>query len=933
MKRITKMKSIKRIAFAAAAFIAVLSTLLLTACGGGGENAQVTNGDFSKIGSNKLPTGWSFYSYLNQSGSSNSTASVVKDRSGANVVKITNKQDDDAHLWQAVKVSPNTLYKFSVYIKTENVSGKGGANIGLESTACFSNFVFGTKDWTLVEFVGKTGSSQKELKIGCRLGNYDNTARGTAYFRDFKAVKLSSYNGTVNNFGDGGSSSGSTSSSTTADVNQTKARLTTAAVTTIVFVAVPVLVAFVIWYEHAAEKRSKEKRAKSPEQSAPSFFSTDFDKLPAKTDTKLHYTKLDWIFVCALTAVYAVLALTNLGSRNFPVNEWKGSSGAVVEIEFEKPATIGSVWQNGGITGNSASANMPAQYTLTTPTATIATINQTFDIMYRWNVTNVASKGITTDKVTLTVKSSGKDKIVWLNEIAFFDTDGNLIPAKVVSASGQEILDEQGTVPAYPDYMNGMYFDELYHARTAYENVHNMKVYETSHPPLGKLIMSVGVRVFGMTPFGWRIMGALFGIFMIPVMYAFGKRMFKRPELALLATALLAFDFMHFSQTRIGTIDTYGVFFNLCMTYYMYKFIKMDLGDSLGRTFIPLALSGLFFGLGCASKWICIYTGAALAVMFFAKMIVLWVKSRKILSTRISPDEKNDPAYINAKNYPMRFVKTALFCIPVFIIIPLMIYLASYIPYYTSQWKPNAEQQKIAAMRASGEISPNEQDPQVELTFGEKAKAFYDGFMYNNVEQMFKYHSQLKSTHPYESRWYEWPLSNRPMWFYAGYQNPDKEMYGTISSFGNPAVWWVCFVGTIYFLFLVLRGRFKVNTEVFFILICMASSMLPWMLISRSMYIYHYFATVPMIILASVYVVSHYENAYYYVPKSIGMKITGAKKAIPYLKYAWIALAVILFFVFYPVITGIPAKRTYIESLQWMPTWTFMGQWPSAFLK
>lgn len=154
-------------------------------------------------------------------------------------------------------------------------------------------------------------------------------------------------------------------------------------------------------------------------------------------------------------------------------------------------------------------------------------------------------------------------------------------------------------------------------------------------------------------------MGALFGVAMIPLMYAFGKRMFKRPELALLAAGLFAFDFMHFSQTRISTIDVYGVFFNMCMTYYMYKFIKMDLGDSLKDTLIPLGLSGLFFGLGCASKWICIYTGAALAVMFFVKMITLWVKANKIKNAKLTKAEEADPAVANARKFPARFIKPA----------------------------------------------------------------------------------------------------------------------------------------------------------------------------------------------------------------------------------------------------------------------------------
>ena len=52
-------------------------------------------------------------------------------------------------------------------------------------------------------------------------------------------------------------------------------------------------------------------------------------------------------------------------------------------------------------------------------------------------------------------------------------------------------------------------------------------------------------------------MGALVGIAMLPVLYAFGKRLFHKTEYAFLCTALFAFDFMHFTQTRIATIDVY----------------------------------------------------------------------------------------------------------------------------------------------------------------------------------------------------------------------------------------------------------------------------------------------------------------------------------------------------------------------------------------
>ena len=163
-----------------------------------------------------------------------------------------------------------------------------------------------------------------------------------------------------------------------------------------------------------------------------------------------------------------------------------------------------------------------------------------------------------------------------------------------------------------------MIFDEIYHARTAYEHIHNMSVYEWTHPPLGKLIITLGILIFGMNPFGWRIMGTLFGIAMVPILYVFAKRMLRRTDYALLAAGLWAFDCMHFTQTRIATIDVYGVFFILLMFLFMYEYIRRPyLTTPLKEKFRYLALSGLSFGLGVASNRIGCDAGAGLAVLFF----------------------------------------------------------------------------------------------------------------------------------------------------------------------------------------------------------------------------------------------------------------------------------------------------------------------------
>ena len=166
--------------------------------------------------------------------------------------------------------------------------------------------------------------------------------------------------------------------------------------------------------------------------------------------------------------------------------------------------------------------------------------------------------------------------------------------------------------------MNSMYLDEIYHGRTAFEHVERIKPYETTHPPLGKVFMALGVLIFGMVPFGWRIVGTLFGVAMVPAMYAFGKKVFHDRFFAFSAAFLMMFDSMHFAQTRIATIDSYVTFFVILMYYYMYDyFVNKSYVLGFKQSLKPLFLSGLFFGFGAASKWIAFYGAARTCLVVF----------------------------------------------------------------------------------------------------------------------------------------------------------------------------------------------------------------------------------------------------------------------------------------------------------------------------
>jgi predicted membrane-bound dolichyl-phosphate-mannose-protein mannosyltransferase len=138
-----------------------------------------------------------------------------------------------------------------------------------------------------------------------------------------------------------------------------------------------------------------------------------------------------------------------------------------------------------------------------------------------------------------------------------------IIGENTTDATLTKLIDEQSSLQIPPSYMSKMYFDEVYFARAAENYVNHQIPHERTHPPLGKLIQAMGVAVFGETPFGWRIMGVLFATLMIPLIYLLGKKLFGTWIGGFSAAFLLAFDFMHFTMARIGTVDTYVAFFSL----------------------------------------------------------------------------------------------------------------------------------------------------------------------------------------------------------------------------------------------------------------------------------------------------------------------------------------------------------------------------------
>ena len=602
----------------------------------------------------------------------------------------------------------------------------------------------------------------------------------------------------------------------------------------------------------------KTPKRKAAESSAPRMILPD-----GPGEHRLRYTKRDRVILGALVFVYGIVALTNLGTLNAPETYWQTETlGETVTVAFDGEREVSEYWVYCNI-GDPATNHSGTMLLRAGDFET--TYEQIYDNMFRWQRFDAA---FTADRVELTLYS-GRLK---LNEIAFIDAEGKPIPAHVVEPEGSQaaLLDEQDTVPERPSYYNGMYFDELYHARTAYEHLHNLRPYENSHPPLGKLLIMLGVAVFGMNPFGWRIVGALFGIAMLPVLYAFGKRMLKNTNYAFLLTALFAFDFMHFTQTRIATIDVYAVFFILLMYYYMYEYIQMNFfTDGLSKTLRPLALSGVFFGVGAASKWICFYAGAGLAVLFFVSLGTRYREYSEALADGTKSERKATGVFFQYA------LKTLLWCVLFFIIVPVTIYFLSYTPYYIYE-----------AGQRTGSYG---------LSDMVKTCWSYQDFM-------FSYHSGLNATHPYQSSWWQWPFTLRPMWY--AFSSSANGQISTLTASGNPAVWWVSTIGAIVLLMQRCSGKIKPDRALQVICVGVLANYLPWVLVPRCTFIYHFFATVPFLLMATVYALAKWEER---------------EPRIKWVKWVWLGVAILLFVLLYPGISGLWIPRSWALILKKLP--------------
>lgn len=567
---------------------------------------------------------------------------------------------------------------------------------------------------------------------------------------------------------------------------------------------------------------------------------------PARTPIPRRTARRGGIGIAVLTAVYAVAAFTGLGSARDPQRFCTLEAGESATLALDGVHSIGTVWYYTGLyTGEYTLAYSDDGITYTAA----GTMPQGYADLFKWLHPQPAGTAPATAAYVRVTASAHLE----LGELALLDAQGERIAVREITgpASAAALCDEADTVPASSTYCNSSYFDEIYHARTAYEHLRGVYPYEVSHPPLGKVILSLGIALFGMTPFGWRCMGALFGVAMLPLMWDLLRRMFRDDRVALCGAALLAFDFMHLTQTRIATIDSFATLFILLMYLFLYRYFTE------GRL-RHLAACGVTFGIGAATKWTCLYAGAGLGVLWALHWVFQGVQAHRDGDGR---------------RYVRRLISNIGFCLVFFVLVPGMIYYASYYPYGAAR-----------GLHGAGMYFTRE----------------YAAIVLENQRFMFTYHAGLVATHPYSSRWWQWLLDLRPILYYLSYGDGTVS---TIGAFVNPLLCW----GGLLALPVLVYHAVRRDRTALFILVGYLAQVLPWVFISRLTFEYHYFAATLFLVLALGYVFDRLRQRGYFG-----------------IVYAFTAASGALFALFYPVLTGVTVSRSYAWNvLKWLPDWPF----------
>ena len=119
---------------------------------------------------------------------------------------------------------------------------------------------------------------------------------------------------------------------------------------------------------------------------------------------------------------------------------------------------------------------------------------------------------------------------------------------------------------------------------------------------------------------------------------------------------------------------------------------------------------------------------------------------------------------------------------------------------------------------------------------------------------MLRSSTTMTATHSYSSLWFTWPIMLRPIFYW---QNVEQTRF--IYLLGNPFIYLFGILSISYISLLILLRKIKDNTSAFIVtgFIC---NFLPFIIIGRVMFLYHYEVALIFAIMAIAFLLDSIES-------------------------------------------------------------------------
>ncbi len=444
-------------------------------------------------------------------------------------------------------------------------------------------------------------------------------------------------------------------------------------------------------------------------------------------------------------------------------------------------------------------------------------------------------------------------------------------------------------------FPNSVVFDEAHFGLYATKYLSHQYYFDI-HPPLGKMILAFFAWLarakpgfdfapgasYGDFPYFWlRFAPALFGVFLIILVYFFVKTLGFSRRSAFLASFFVLFDNAILVQSRLILLDIFLLFFIFLSLLLFWLFTKTQ-EFSLRWWLLGIACG---LALGAASSIKLIGAGALLVVWFWQLFNNHFFKKTK---------------------------KDILFRILLLFILPILLYVFIFSIHVLLLPNPCSAN--------CGEVLSKTHwlSPAMIQRFNVPLGRNFLEKLYNDTTLLFGQNVGVtRMSYYYQSVWYTWPFMIRPILFYT-LQTGFKVLY--LYFLGNPFVWWFSFLGVVGVLYVIFRSFFYRSLEKIpslvksssmqFLLVGFLIFWFSFASIQRFLLLYHYLtALIFAVIIFSVFV------------DAFLLKLPTEKANIV---YGAISLLVFLSFLYFaPLTYGIPLTDAQFHARMWLPTWNY----------